>query len=140
MAENKTTVTDVDPMDFLAEVKPERKKQDAFALAAMMERISGSPAQMWGPSIVGFGQYHYRYESGREGDMPLIGFSPRKSALTLYILGGFDRYDELIADLGKFTLGKVCLYIKKLDDVDLSVLEEIVRGSMEHVRSTYETS
>lgn len=140
MAENKTRVTDVDPRAFLAALTPERKRRDALTIASMMERLSGSPPRMWGPSIVGFGSYHYRYESGRQGDAALLAFSPRTSALTLYILGGFERYRDLLAKLGTFKLGKVCLYIKKLDDVDLEVLEQVVAASLAYGRETFETT
>lgn len=140
MAENKTRVTDVDPRAFLAALTPERKRRDALTIASMMERLSGSPPRMWGPSIVGFGSYHYRYESGRQGDAALLAFSPRTSALTLYILGGLERYRDLLAKLGTFKLGKVCLYIKKLDDVDLEVLEQVVAASLAYGRETFETT
>lgn len=140
MTENKTQVADVDARAYLAAVTPERKREDALAIASMMERLSGNPPRMWGPSIVGFGSYHYRYESGREGDAALLAFSPRRSALTLYLLGDVDRYQDLLAKLGTFELGKACLYIKKLDDVDLEVLEEIVAASLAFGRETFETT
>lgn len=93
---------------------------------------------MWGPSIVGFGTYHYRYDSGREGDMLRVGFSPRKAALTLYIMAGFDRYEELMARLGKYKTGKSCLYIKRLADIDLAVLQELVKGSLAYLAEKYD--
>ena len=99
----------------------------------MMKEITGESPKMWGPSIVGFGSYHYKYDSGREGDWFVAGFSPRKQSLTLYIMSGFRRYDELLAKLGKHTHGKSCLYIKKLEDVDMSVLKEMVAQSVKYV-------
>ena len=102
----------------------------------LMEEVTGEPATMWGGSIVGFGTHHYKYESGREGDMPLVGFSPRKKAITLYIMSGFDTHDELLGKLGKHSTGKACLYIKKTEDVDLDVLRELVMQSAKHMRET----
>ena len=101
-----------------------------------MREVTGAEPQMWGDSIVGFGSYHYVYASGREGDWPLTGFSPRKRNLTLYIMAGFDEYDELLSRLGKFKTGKSCLYINKLEDVDQEVLAELVKRSAEHVAAT----
>ena len=136
MSQNKTVQNDNDVMAFLNKVKPEQKREDSLAIAEMMAEVTGEPAAMWGPSIVGFGSYHYRYESGREGDMPLVGFSPRKQAITLYIMDGFDRHDELLSRLGKHATGKACLYIKKLEDVDMVVLREIVGECADHMRRT----
>jgi hypothetical protein len=101
-----------------------------------MKEVTGEPATMWGTSIVGFGSYHYRYDTGREGDMALVGFSPRKQAITLYIMTGFDGYDDLLSQLGKYTTGKACLYIKKLEDIDMDVLRQLVKQSAEHIRET----
>jgi hypothetical protein len=126
MAETKTRPTDVSVDDFLDAVPHPVRRADGKALRALMERISGAPAVMWGPSIVGFGALHYRYESGHEGDMPRIAFSPRKANLVLY-LGGFPEYEALLARLGKHKSSKACLYLNKLADVDEAVLEEIVR-------------
>ena len=103
----------------------------------MMSAATGAPAQMWGTSIVGFGRYHYRYASGREGDFMIAGFSPRKRALTLYIMAGFSEYEALLAQLGKHTIGKSCLYIKRLADVDQAVLREIVERSVQYIREKY---
>jgi len=126
VAETKTKPTDVSVDAFLEGVGNPVRRADGMALRAMMERVTGEPATMWGPSIVGFGTYHYRYESGHEGDMCRIGFSPRSAKLVLYV-GGFPEYDDLIAKLGKSRRSKACLYLNKLADVDLSILEEIVR-------------
>ena len=106
----------------------------------MFARVTDRAPRMWGPSIVGYGSYHYRYASGHEGDAALAAFSPRKTALTLYILGGFDRYQELLAKLGTFKVGKGCLYIKHLADVDRNVLEALVTASVAYGRATFETT
>jgi hypothetical protein len=126
MAETKTRPTDVSVDDFLDKVEHPVRRSDGKAVRAMMERVSGEPATMWGPSIIGFGRYHYRYASGHEGDSPRIGFSPRKANLVLYV-GGFPEYEGLLAKLGKHKGSKACLYVNKLADVDLEVLEEIVK-------------
>ena len=135
MAELKTRPNDGDVEAFLAAVENDQRREDALEVLALMRRVTGEEPEMWGPSIVGFGSYHYKYESGREGDMFVAGFSPRKQALTLYIMSGFSKHDELMAKLGKYTTGKSCLYIKKLSDVDMGVLEDLVRGSVEYVSS-----
>jgi hypothetical protein len=134
MAENKTVPNDNDVVAFLNAVESEKKREEAFVIKKMMEDISGEKATMWGPSIVGFGSLHYRYETGREGDMPLIGFSPRKQAMTLYIKADYENYDKLLSKLGKHTTGKSCLYIKKLADVDMDVLRELITQSTKHLR------
>jgi hypothetical protein len=128
MAETKTRPTGVSVDDFLDGVEHPVRRSDGQALRTMMERITGEPAMMWGPSIVGFGSYHYRYASGHEGDMARIGFSPRSANLVLYV-GGFPEYEALLGKLGKHKGSKACLYINKLGDVDLAVLEEIIRRS-----------
>jgi hypothetical protein len=137
MAELKTKKTAASVKDFLNRVPDERKRKDSFAILKLMQEVTGTRPAMWGPSIVGFGKYHYKYASGREGDMPLAGFSPRKQALTLYITAGFDGYGELLRKLGKYKTGKVCLYINKLEDVDLATLKEMVRRSVEHMARKY---
>lgn len=126
MAEIKTRRTDVSVDAFLDGVEHPVRRADGKAVRAMMEHVTGEPAAMWGPSIVGFGSYHYRYASGHEGDMCRIGFSPRSANLVLYV-GGFPDYDALLARLGKHRRSRACLYINKLADVDLAVLEQIVR-------------
>lgn len=120
--------------EFLNSVEDKSKRDDAFAVLKIMQEVTGEKPKLWGPSIVGFGSYHYKYESGREGDWFLTGFSPRKQALTLYIMAGFNRYHELMRKLGKYKTGKSCLYVKKLEDVDLEVLKELIRESVEHMR------
>lgn len=134
MAELKTKQTDQSVDGFLNKVPEEKKREDSFAIKKLMEAVTGEPAKMWGDSIVGFGSYHYKYASGREGDWMLTGFSPRKQNLTLYIMPGFDRYEELMEKLGKYKTGKSCLYIKKLEDVNLDVLKELVDLSVKHMR------
>ena len=133
---NKTVPTDASVEDFLNQVEDEQKRRDAFELMTLFREATGEEAVMWGPSIVGFGEYHYKYDSGREGDFMLAGFSPRKSALTLYIMGGFDRYEDLLGKLGKFKQGKGCLYVKRLTDIDQEALKELVRQSAQHVAAT----
>lgn len=135
MAELKTKVNDASVEAFLSAVPDEKKRADAFRVLAIMREETGEEPQMWGDSIVGFGTYHYKYASGREGDWPLTGFSPRKASLTLYITPGFDRYEDLLARLGKFTTGKSCLYVKRLSDVDEATLRELVRQSVEVMRA-----
>ncbi len=123
MAENKTKPTTVSVPAFIEAITDESKRADAKALVKLMQKASGEKPKMWGPSIVGFGSYHYKYESGREGDTPVIAFSPRKAATVLYGAIGFDGAEKLLEKLGKHTTGKGCLYIKKLTDVDQQVLE-----------------
>ena len=135
--ENKTRETTVSVAGFLAAVPDPRRREEAHAVLALMRRVTGLEPRMWGPSIVGFGSYHYQYDSGREGDMARAGFSPRKSALTLYIMGGFPRYDALMKRLGTFSTGVSCLYLKRLADVDLGVLEELLRESWAHMAKRY---
>ncbi|HYX48932.1 MAG TPA: DUF1801 domain-containing protein [Ktedonobacteraceae bacterium] len=134
MAENKTTPNDQDVEQFLNSVADERKRKDSFTILELMKQVTGLQPTMWGSSIVGFGSYHYKYESGREGDMPLVGFSPRKQNLTLYNMGSFEQYDDLLKKLGKYTTGKGCLYIKRLDDVDLPTLKSLIEESFQHAK------
>lgn len=131
----KATPTAVD--EFIDAVAEEKQRADALRLVAMMERISGHTAKMWGPSIIGFGQYHYKYESGHEGDMARIGFSPRKANTVLYIADGFSGHTDLMAKLGKHKTGKSCLYIKRLSDVDEGVLEQLCVASLEWMAAKY---
>ena len=139
MAELKTKQNDGDVTQFLNSVEDEKKRADAHTIRALMEEITQEPAQMWGESIVGFGRYHYTYDSGREGDWFLVGFSPRKRNLTLYIniMAEFKDYDTLLAQLGKHKTGKSCLYINKLKDVDMDVLKQLITRSVEHMREQY---
>jgi hypothetical protein len=130
MAELKTKRNEGDVDAYLNSVENEKKRQDAFTILELMEKVTGEEPKMWGDSIVGFGDYRYKYESGREGDWFLTGFAPRKQNLTLYIMPGFERYDQLMQSLGKYKTGKSCLYINKIEDIDLGILEELVRQSV----------
>lgn len=133
MAELKTKRNKGDVDAFLNNVSDERKREDSFAILDLMRQATEKEPEMWGDSIVGFGSYHYKYKSGREGDWFLTGFSPRKQNLTLYIMSGFDDYDQLLSKLGKHSTGKSCLYIKKIEDVDVNVLKELVQKSVKHM-------
>lgn len=137
MTEMKTKPTDVKVDTFLSSVDHTGRREDAYLILEMMERLSGYKAQMWGPSIIGFGSYHYRYDSGREGDMCRIGFSPRKSQMVLYIIPGFKRVSGLLDHLGKHKLGKSCLYIGRLSSVDTDVLEEIIKQALAYMDEKY---
>lgn len=130
----KTQPTNVSPAKFLAALEDEKKRKDADWLLQMMEEVTGEPAVMWGPSIIGFGTYRYNYPSGREGEWMLTGFSPRKTALTVYLMSGVERETELLARLGKHKTGKSCLYLKRLSDVDTDVLREMVATSVQKVK------
>jgi len=130
MAKNKTTETAESIDDFLEKVTDPVKRKDSYTLIEMMEKQSGFPARMWGPSIIGFGSYHYKYESGHEGDAPLIAFSPRSSAFSLYLSCDFKMKEELLPKFGKHKIAKACIYVKKLDDIDLGVLVEMIDYSL----------
>ncbi|HOP19205.1 MAG TPA: DUF1801 domain-containing protein [Parvularculaceae bacterium] len=136
-AEPKTRATEKSVSAFIDAVPNETRKADAKALLAMMKRVTGEEPKMWGPSIVGFGSYHYKYESGRDGDMPMTGFSPRGAASVVYVMGGAPETDPLFAKLGKFKSGKSCLYINRLADIDMKTLEAIVKKSLAYMRKTY---
>lgn len=136
MAELKTTQNDKSVTAFLNGIADEKKRQDSFTILELMQQVTGLEPKMWGDSIVGFGTYHYKYASGRQGDSPLTGFSPRKQNLTLYITSGFDQYEALLQDLGKHKTGKACLYINKITDIDLQVLKELVEQSFDHMCKT----
>ena len=133
MAELKTKPNDGNVDVFLNSVENERKRQDSFKILELMKEVTGEEPKMWGTSIVGFGSYHYKYASGREGDWFVTGFSPRKQSLTLYIISGFTEYESLLGDLGKHKTGKSCLYINKLDDVNLEVMRELVQKSVDQM-------
>lgn len=131
MAEIKTVQNEASVTDFLDGVANEKRRTDSYKILNLMRKITGLEPKMWGDAIIGFGSQHYKYASGHEGDMPLTGFSPRKQALTLYIEYGFEGQEDLLDRLGKFKLGKVCLYINKLEDVDQVVLEELIARSLQ---------
>ena len=138
-AENKTRPTTASVTAFIDAVENETRKRDAKTLLAMMKKVTGEKPKMWDPSIIGFGEYHYKYDSGREGDMLNVGFSPRKANLALYVMGSIAEDDPLRDKLGKYKTGKSCLYINKLEDVDLKVLERLVAKSYKATRKKYAT-
>ena len=133
-AENKTQRTDASVADFLAAIPDPDRRRDARALAALIRKATGEKPAMWGTSIVGFGTYHYKGASGREGDWMLTGFSPRKQNLTLYLMGGFDMHKDLLKKLGKYKTSVGCLYIKKLDDIDKKVLKQLVTQTVKTMK------
>ena len=130
----KTQKTTASVKAFLDTVPDERRKKDARAVSVLMEEVTGEKPAMWGTSIVGFGSYHYKYDSGQEGDWPIVGFSPRKDSLTIYIMPGFEKYPGLMKKLGKHSTGKSCLYIKKLSDVNGDVLKELMVESFQAMK------
>ena len=135
MATLKTQPTDEDVEAFLDRIEDPRKREDSRAICRLMAEETGEPPRMWGTGIVGFGTYHYTYASGREGDWMALGFAPRKASLTLYLMDGFGGYEELLARLGKHSTGRSCLYVKRLSDVDVDVLREMVRRSYRYTTS-----
>lgn len=135
--ELKTKTTPVSVSEFIDAVADNQQRADAQTISAMMERLSRHPPEMWGPSIIGFGQYHYKYDSGHEGDMARIGFSPRKAQLVLYLADGFTGHAEMMARLGKHKTGKSCLYINRLSDVDVAVLEQLCTESLNWMAAKY---
>jgi hypothetical protein len=135
MAEMKTKPTDHSVEEFLNEVADEERRADCFQVAKIMEEITGEKPKMWGPSIVGFGSYHYKYASGREGDWPVTGFSPRKKDLTLYLMMGFQKHGELIEKLGRHSAAKSCLYIKRLSDIHVPTLKKLIKESVKDLRA-----
>ncbi len=137
MSEPKTVRNDASVEDFIDAVENPRRRDDAGKLLQLMRGITGEPPQMWGSSIVGFGSYRYRYASGREGDWPITGFSPRKQNLVVYAMPGLSGVTDLLARLGRHRTGKSCLYLNSLDDVDLEVLAELIRESVAEMRSRY---
>ena len=137
MTELKTQATGARVDEFLHSIPDGARREDCLRVREIMEDLTGAEPRLWGTNIVGFGTYHYRYESGREGDWFLTGFSPRKANLTLYIMAGFERYDGLLARLGKYKTGKSCLYVKRLADIDEGVLRELISASVKHMRQAY---
>lgn len=141
MAKTKTTYTGQDVIDFInSYVDNEQKKADSYQLIELMQDWSESEPKMWGPSIIGFGNYHYKYASGHEGEAPVLGFSPRKAALTLYVYSDTGRSKLLLADLGKFKISKACIYIKKLADINTTVLKELSIESIKYISEHHECS
>lgn len=136
-AEAKTKPTDVSVDALLAAVEPPEKRAEAQALDALFRRVTGWQPVVWGPSMIGYGRYHYRYESGREGDALATGFSPRKAEHSIYIMPGYADYGDLLSRLGKHRIGKACLYVKRLSDIDLGVLEEMIRRGLTDLSARY---
>ena len=137
MTELKTKPNDKNVIEFLDNVENPKRREDSFKILKLMREVTQEEPVMWGDSIVGFGSYHYKYASGREADWLAIGFSPRKQALTVYIMDSFEKYDELLKKLGKHKTGKSCLYINKLEDVNISVLKELIGESVKFVKENY---
>ncbi len=138
MTKNKTAPTEVNVADFINDfADSEAKRRDSFALVKLMQEITGFKPVMWGSSIIGFGMYHYKYDSGHEGDAPILGFSPRKQALSLYVFTGLKEHLPLLKNLGKFKMGKVCIYVKKLSDINLEQLKKIMSATIEFLKSKY---
>ncbi|WP_029278811.1 DUF1801 domain-containing protein [Pedobacter borealis] len=137
MAQNKTTENDLSVPGFLNTIPDENKRADCFNLSDIISQVTGFKAKMWGNAIVGFGSYHYKYESGREGDAPLVGFSPRKDAIALYLSSQFKYREELLAKFGKHKTAKACIYLKKMSDIDVAVLKEMITNSVERIKSLY---
>jgi hypothetical protein len=139
MAEIKTKQTEVDVREFINTfVESEQKRIDSFALLDLMQKHTGYEPKMWGPTIIGFGQYHYKSERSRqEGDWPLVGFSPRKAAISLYVFTGAAGHEHLLKDLGKFTMGKACIYVKKLSDIDENVLKSLITETIAYLQSKF---
>ena len=138
MAGQKTTANDRSVDKFLNGISDHKKRQDCLTLLTLMKQATKAEPRMWGSSIVGFGSYHYKYDSGREGDWFLSGFSPRKQNLTVYIISGFSRYEQLLKKLGRYKTAKSCLYIRSLKDIDLSILKHLVKQSVEDLRKAHE--
>ncbi|MPY18778.1 DUF1801 domain-containing protein [Paenibacillus glucanolyticus] len=137
MYEQKTKETDNSVVEFIEQVDSPKKREDAYRLLDIFEETSGFPAKMWGPSIIGYGSYHYRYASGHEGDAPLVGFSPRKAKISLYFAPGDDKREELLKNFGKHRAGKGCVYINKIADIDVEVLKQLIRESIVFLNETY---
>ena len=136
----KTQPTDQNPTEYLNQVEDPKRREDCLRLLEIFEEEVGAPAVMWGDAIVGFGTYHYIYESGREGDWMLAGFSPRKRNISLYIMSGFEGVEDIMSRLGKHKTGKSCLYINKLADIDEAALRELIQRSLTYLKNTYETT
>ncbi|HNL65782.1 MAG TPA: DUF1801 domain-containing protein [Ferruginibacter sp.] len=136
-ANNKTTENNDSVAAFVKKITDADRRKDCQAIIDIMEKQSGFPAKMWGSAIIGFGTYHYVYESGREGDAPLVGFSPRKTEFALYLSSEFDKRDELLKQFGKHKTAKACVYVKKLEDVNVDVLKKMISNSIKHTRAKY---
>ena len=137
MAKNKTTETQNSIIDFINTVEDLTKRNDSFELVKLMQEQTGYEPKMWGPGIIGFGSYYYKYASGHEGDAPLVGFSPRKDAISLYLYSSFESKEELLSKFGKHKAGKGCIYIKKIADIDVGILKKMISHSVENLKKLY---
>ena len=137
MAKVNTQFTDEDVYDFIDQLDNEQKKQDSIELIKLMEEATGEKAKMFGPTIIGFGQYHYKYPTGHEGDAPLLGFSPRKAAISLYVYTGCEQHKHLLENFGKYKMGKACIYVKKLSDVNIDVMKNMMKESIDFISEKY---
>lgn len=137
MYELKTKETDASVIEFIESVAHPKKREDAYQLVDVFTEVSGYKAKMWGPSIIGFGKYHYKYQTGHEGDAPLVGFSPRKAKISLYFAPGDSEREQLLQQFGKHTTGKACVYINKLADIDIDVLKALIQQSITFLQKTY---
>jgi hypothetical protein len=137
MATNKTAETTINPKNFIDGLKDETKKKDCFKLIELIKKEIGIEPKMWGTSIVGFGSYHYKYDSGHEGDSPLVAFSPRASAISLYLSGHFEKREELLEKLGRHKTDKGCIYIKTLESINIEVLQKMITNHIKHIRDLY---
>ncbi|HTE28028.1 DUF1801 domain-containing protein [Flavitalea sp.] len=140
MATTKTKASENNVTDFIKSWAEEKRQEDSFKLIELMQAASGHEPKMWGPTIVGFGSYHYKYDSGHEGDAPLLGFSPRKAAISLYVYTGREDHKYLLEGLGKFKIGKVCIYINKLSDIDEKKLKLLMKESLKYMKANYKTN
>ena len=140
MADLKTKPTDVPVLDYLNAIENAQVRQDCLAILDIMQAATKAEPNMWGSSIVGFGTYHYVYASGREGDWMLVGFSPRKQNISLYLMAGFEQYEEILAKLGKYSRGKGCLYVKRLSDIHVPTLEKLIQESVNHMINTHSST
>ena len=139
MAKNKTAVTEVDVLDFIdSYVDNQQKKDDSLELIKLMSKWTGYEPKMWGPTIIGFGSYHYEYASGHQGDAPMLGFSPRKAQFSLYVYSKTDKSDELLKEFGKFKMGKACIYVKRLSDIDIDILEQLCKESIDYLNEHHQ--
>ncbi|PID06643.1 MULTISPECIES: DUF1801 domain-containing protein [unclassified Sporosarcina] len=137
MYELKTKETDHSVIEFIENIEQVKKREDAFQLVDIFTETTGYQAKMWGPSIIGFGKYHYKYNSGHEGDAPIVGFSPRKAKISLYVTLETEQREKLLKDFGKYTSGKSCIYINKIDDIDIDILEKLIKQSAAFINEVY---
>lgn len=137
MAKTKTVFTNESVDVFLQTVENDQKRMDSYELIKLMEQVTGEKAQMWEPTIIGFGNYHYKYASGHEGNAPILGFSPRKAAFSLYVFTGLEKHEYLLENLGKFTKGKACIYVKKLSDINIDVLTNLMKESIAYISTKF---